>query len=115
MKELYDFKNTLNEMSEPIVYTNDFGGQRNLQDLDPISGLTYLEQGMASLYGDIGAHGKSVPQAKKIVDNAIKELVKEKALPEPPKEEDSDGAKAMWLSSAKWKVKAHLQMLGELM
>lgn len=114
MKELYDFNKALGEMNESKE-TNDLGGHWNLKDKDVTDGKTYLEKGLADIYGELAAHGKSDSQAKKIADKAIKELVDMKALEELPTEESSDGAKAQWLSVAKSKIMAHLRLMGEIM
>lgn len=109
MKELKHF----NKLTEAMVINpNDFGGHYNLDDVDINTGLTYLETGMAELVGDIAAQGIDSEEAQKVVEDAIKELIKMNALTTPPEEHESDGAKAMWLSHAKPKVKAHLQLMG---
>jgi hypothetical protein len=112
MKELYEFRKVLSNMTEStnIINSNDFGLTQNLQDRDNITGLTYLENGMAEIYGDIAAHGISIAKAKKLVNDAIKELIASKVIPEMPYEEDSDGKKAMWLSMARPRITAHLKL-----
>lgn len=117
MKELYDFKKLTGELNEgqDIINPNDFGSHRNLQDTDHITNLTFLEQGLAEIYGDIAAHGKSDAHAKTAVGKAIKELVDMNAMPAIPEETDSDGAKAMWISHAKPRIVAHLRLMGEIM
>jgi uncharacterized protein YutE (UPF0331/DUF86 family) len=117
MKELHDFRkvlNTLNE-SDNIINSNDFGLTQNMQDKDHISGLTYLEKGMAEIYGDIAAHGITVAKAKKFVSDAIEELIASKVIPELPNEADSDGKKAMWLSMARPRITAHLKLNSVIM
>lgn len=117
MKELYDFRKITKvlEESQDIINTNDFGSHRNLQDVDHISGLSYLEQGLAEIYGDLAAHGKDEVEAKEIVDDVISELVDMKVLDEVPLETACDGAKAMWISNAKPRIAAHLKMIGVVM
>jgi hypothetical protein len=112
MKELYDFRNVLKDLNESsnIINSNDFGLTQNLKDNDHITGLTYLEQGMAEIYGDIAAHGITIARAKTLVNNAIKELIDMKVLPEIPGEEVSDGQKAMWLSMARPRIVAQLKV-----
>jgi len=112
LTEINSFNELCNELeeSEQVVNSNDFGGHWNLDDKNPYSGLTYLEQGMAELVGEVVAMGFAVAKAEKEVEKTVKELVDAGALPEPPTEESSTGAKAMFISMAKPKVKAQLQL-----
>lgn len=114
MKEISDFYKELNSIEEgrQVIDPVEFGSQRNLQDNDVYTGLSYLEQGMGEIVGDVAVHNLSISKAQKEVDKAIKQLVKDEVLPEPPTEEATDGQKAIWLSNAKPKIKAHLQLNG---
>ena len=117
MKELYDFRKVLKNLNESnaIINSNDFGLSQNLQDKDVITGLTYLENGMAEIYGDIAAHGITAAKAKKFVNDAIEELIASKVIPEMPLETDSDGKKAMWLNMARPRITAHLKLTSVIM
>ena len=121
MKELFDFENYVDELSlkcnrlqegHPVIDSADFGGQRNLQDRDVKTGLTYLEEIMAELVGDVMVHGVSEAKAVKEVKIALDELIEMNALGEVPTEGSSDGAKAMFAFHARPKIRAHLKLKG---
>lgn len=113
MKELYEFKELISESE--VVNGNDFGMHQNIGEKDILSGLSYVEQGLASIFADIAAHGKSDSQAKKIMNDAIQELIGQKVIDEIPNEQSSDGEKAMWLNHASPRIFAYLQLSGILM
>ena len=52
MKELYDFRKVISNLNESqdIINSNDFGLTQNLQDKDHITGLSYLEAGLAGIW-----------------------------------------------------------------
>ena len=57
----------------------------------------------------------TITKAKKLVNDAIEELIASKVIPELPTEESGDGQKAMWLNMAGPRIRAHLQMTGAIM
>lgn len=114
MRELYDFDKLVNQISESqdVIDANDYGAFINLDSINPVSGLSFMDEMMSEFIGDVVSWGMPEEKAVNEVMKAVDELIASNALDEMPNETSSDGYIAQWLFNSKPKIKAHLKLIG---